>query len=238
MPKIKKPEEYKIPLRARSDIVEWIIDNTDQRTYHYTPYYLCFDVKCYNFDNSYETMWKRWKESGYSQEGEESPEWQQEARERYDNYEHLLFDWGLESARESFLDSCCFRMLWNDKSRRDIELEFVGRSGGWAAVTFFEGWPFDHRLSGRYLSETDLRIQLEEEMPYQDLRDLYAYVRMLKHDLREEAVTTEVEHCAAFSFFGNICDDIEIPEPPPPPPPPPLPSGMVNTHKRRGLIRF
>jgi hypothetical protein len=65
----------------------------------------------------------------------------------------------------------------------------------------FQGHTFSSRDStdlGHYLAEMD----------YKELRQLYALVVMLKHDLRREAIKKEVEYRAAWALFVNICSDL------------------------------
>ena len=200
----KKPDAYKMKTRSRAGMIA-AIPTLAQRHYdNYDPYHLCFNVKCYSVDLDLPNMLAKWREYEGDPAYTHNPEWLKAVKERYDEHDEHLFDWGIEDARRHFVDdgpgqSDTFRTLW-DGTEVDVEYAFIGRSGGWLAVTKFEGYRFDER--GTSLDE------ILEEMDTPTIKKLYQLLLMLKHDTRQEAVKNEVEHQAAFCFFANICSDI------------------------------
>jgi hypothetical protein len=213
MTRSKKPEAYKMVARSRQDIVAAIISMTDQRTYHYDPYYLCFNVKLYDCDLSLKNLLKHFKDQEGDHLGMHNRDWLRQIKERYDEIgENTLYEWGIETARGSFVgsgrdgkpDDDMFNHLW-DGTELDVDYAFVGRSGGWLAIAKFEGFSFDRRM------DADLETELME-MEFSTLKKLYQLVLMLKHDLRQEAIKLEVEVNAAFDFFANACADIKQPD--------------------------
>lgn len=207
--KYKKPEAYRMVSRSRKDIVDSITNITTQRTYHYDPYWLCFNVKCYDYDLSLENLLKLFKDQEGDHPGMHNADWLRNIKKRYDEVQEHLWDWGVEDSRRSFCDGDTqgddmFNHLW-DGTRLDLEYGFVGRSGGWLAIIEFEGYRFDRKM------DSDLETVLME-MPFPTLQKLYQLVLMLKHDLRRSAVKSSIENNAAFNFFANACADIKQPE--------------------------
>ena len=104
-------------------------------------------------------------------------------------------------------DSDCFNHLF-DGTPVEVEYAFVGRRGGWIALTKFEGIKLIDPDNLRYLFEGD---QEDDDMPTftdEALQRLYTLVRMLEYDLTQEKAQAEVQHQAGFNFFTNICGDI------------------------------
>jgi len=206
----KKPDAYRMVARSRADIVAAIIDLTEQRSYDYDPYYFCFNVKCYDVDMSLPNLLAKWREYEGDPAHTHNPEWLKNVKERYDETsEETLCDWGFEDARAHFVGhgdgfkSDTFRTLY-DGTEVDVEYGFVGRSGGWLAITKFEGVKYNQRLDAGL--ETELM-----DMDFPTLKRLYQLVLMLKHDTRRSAIKSEVEMQAAFNFFANACADIHEP---------------------------
>lgn len=205
MAKQKMPDAYKMVARSRKDIVADILDLTEQRYSFHDTYHLCFNVKAYGVDFSFSNMLEKWKYYNGDQPYMHNPEWLEQVKEKYEEVKQYLWEWGVETARMQFAgphSNSAYQMLW-DGTPVSVQYEFVGRSGGWLAITEFEGYDFDRPL------DEDLETVLMD-MEYQTLRKLYRLVLMLKHDLRDPE--GEIELNAAFDLFANVCGDINIPD--------------------------
>ena len=204
----KKPEAYKMKTRSRAGMIAAIQQLAQRHDDHYDPYHLCFNVKCYTVDLELPDMLKRLRDEEGDPQYTHNPEWLRPVKEKFDEVEQYLYDWGVEDARRHFVDdgpyqSDSFRTLY-DGTKVDVEYAFIGRSGGWLAVTKFEGYRFDER-------GTDVESILDE-MDTPTIKKLYQLLLMLKHDVRPEAVKNEIEYQATFNFFANACGDINKPE--------------------------
>lgn len=216
----KKPEYYETPLTDRKAIADFIFDKTHQRYYDHRSHPFCFNVKCYDYDVSFDHLLALYKE----QEGDEkffkSKEWLAAVKAKYDEIggEETVYQWGLEDAcrylvsgPDGYPDGDTHRTLW-DGTELDVKYSFEGRSGGWLSIVEFEGFKVN-----RDMGEAEWREVLEgtndyTEMSYETLLKLYALVTHLIHDVRPEAVKSEIEYQAAFNFFENACSDIRKPE--------------------------
>ena len=197
MPKVKKPEAYKTPLRKRADIIAWIVDNTDQRFYDHEKCPFCFNVKVYSVDLEFDHLLKIYREE---QDGNEADDWLPEARQRWEKHKEVdLFNWALEDCRDGVSDSDVYNQLW-DGTPVNATYTFRGRNGGWLSLDKFLGWTFASR-------DSDFPEALAE-MDYKELRQLYQLIAMLKHDLRRAAIEKEVEYKAAWALFVNVCSDL------------------------------
>jgi len=204
MAKLKKPDYYKCPLRSRKDIVEFIIDETDQRCYDHRQYPLCFNVKLYNLNLEFAHLLQLWMDT------EPGSNFSKEAVCRayrfYQENADNLSEWAIDDARTHFVsdqrrsdgapEGDCFQTTWDGK-QFDVRYAFVGRSGGWLSIVRFQ-----------YVDFATWGNEIEEQltdMDFKDLRMLYQLVVMLKHDLQHPE--KEVEHQAAFALFNRLDDD-------------------------------
>lgn len=214
---MKKPAYYAAPLRGRTAIVDWIAANVRAHADRSGRYAVCFDVKCYNADFSFDNLLGHWARSEGDPAYCKNDVWLAAARARHaETGVDRLREWGLEGARSHFVGahrSDCYRMLWSGKAL-DVGYEFIGRQGGWLAIEQFAGvrLALSSDWSARAILDQLRATGVDEVLPYADLRDLYQLIVMLEHDLRPEAVRAEIEHCAAFDFFANVAADIPQPD--------------------------
>lgn len=204
---MEKPEAYRMKVRDRKGIVAEIMNLTDQQRYG-SPYYLCLDVKLYDLDFSFENLLEHWRKNEGNDPRFEDAGWLDCARRRFGESQDQLWNYGVKGVEPIFVGYNCsgipdgdtFSHLW-DGTKLFVRYAFVGRCGGWLAITHFEGYRFDRQLD--YYFEDTLM-----ELDFLTLKRLYQLILMLVHDTREESRKAEVEYQAAFSFFANICEDI------------------------------
>ena len=197
---MQKPDYYKTPLRTRQEIVRFIINATNQRSYH-QPHPLCFNVKCYHVNLDFNHLLTLWNEYESNPIYTQNDEWLNSATQRHaETNENTLWDWARESVCDLFTDSDAYHTLW-DGTAINVAYSVEGRSGGWLSVNKFEGCDFTDR--GRHIADTLM------DMDYSKLRKLYQLIVMLSHDTEDPS--KEIEHQAAFSFFANACSDIPQP---------------------------
>lgn len=196
---MRKPDYYKTPLRTRQEIMRFIINATNQRSYH-QPHPLCFNVKCHHVNLDFNHLLTLWNEYESNPIYTHNEEWLKSATQRHaETNENILGEWARESACDLFTDSDAFRTLWNGTAIK-VVYSFEGRSGGWLSVNSFEGCDFNEW----HIEETLM------DMDYSKLRKLYQLIVMLSHDTEDPS--QELEHQAAFHFFANACADIPQPD--------------------------
>ena len=198
---IRKPDYYKTPLRTRRAITDFIVANTEQRHYD-TPHLICFNVKAYHVDLDFNHLLALFCREEGDPLFAHDDQWRKAAKEVYQEVSNDLWDFALEDARSVFDDTDCYNHLW-DGTPVNVAYSFEGRSGGWLSLNRFDGVSFTE--------EHDLAILLNCQS-YRWLRRLYQLIVMLVHDLRSEAVESEIEHHAAFNLFENCCADIPRPD--------------------------
>jgi hypothetical protein len=231
VPKFKKPDYYKAPLKSRESIADYLVHGIGEPAWSTRQQYLscrqgdglfAFNVKCHCLDLSFDNLLKVWRERGDWEEHYDDPRWQAKAIKAYAKREERLFEWAIDEAREDVNDSDGYKMLWAGELL-DVDFEFIGRSGGYASLKRFQRWDFS-REDPAYWYEVfkgnPHRKESDEwydwgreysEMSYADLRNLYALIVQLEHDFRSEAVTEEVEYRAAFRLFASFLEGIEDP---------------------------
>lgn len=201
------PEAYSTPLTNRADIAKYLMDRRSRSYRDHGHLLFTFNVKVYSPDLDFDHLLDLHTQSGYGEGHVTDAYWVEEARQRHaeTDQDHLL-QWALENAGQLVTDSDCYTHLY-DGTPVEVELAFVGRSGGWIAVTEFEGI----RLTGPEHLRGVFEGDDEDGTPTMSdntLHRLYAFVRMLEHDLTPDKATSEVEYQAAFAFFCNVCGDI------------------------------
>lgn len=194
--KFKKPAYYRTPLRNPEKIRKYLLDYDNRPYESHDDALFAWNVKCYSVNMDFDHLLEVWIKDNGDEELAQNPEWLEKAKELYEEHEEHLFDWGIEGARNLVTDSDCYDHLW-DGTPVNVEYGFAGRQGGWLVIEKFDG----HRLR----NEEDL-----ENLSDDSLRELYALVRMLEHDITRKIAEGEVEHHAAFDFFENICNDIKL----------------------------
>lgn len=179
---------------------------------------LLWDVKCYDYDFSYENLLSVIREAGaYSKEMVDHPHFRKVTEAFWcdndwgdDDQAYTLWQWAIESCRSSLTDCDCYRTLWAG-DEFDVEYEFMGRSGGWLTMTKFEGLTLDAKHMEDHLAELKAGEGSSEDKDR--LRNLYQLVVQNDHDFRPEAVTNELEYQAAWAFFVNACSDLDLVDP-------------------------
>jgi len=219
---IEMPEYYRAPLTERDEITAWLLDynarSWDRRGgfgyeaqpfskagFSRGPWLFCFNVKVRaHLDWSHAGLLTSAVQAGHlDRKTATDAHWLSETEQRLtDTSDDALWDAGIEDSRDVFCgrdgkpDDDGYSMLW-DGTHVDTRFAFLGRSGGWLALTGFEG----HRLAG---DAEEVLAEMSDEC----LRRLYAFLVMLQHDLVGDLPSRMVHAAAAFHFFHNICGDI------------------------------
>ena len=200
------PEAYSTLLTARADIASYLMNRRGRYYRDHGHLLFCFCVKVYDADLGFDHLLELHAESGYGEGNVTDPYWINETRQRHaDTDQDDLYQWAIEDAGRLVSDSDCYTHLY-DGTAVEVEFAFVGRSGGWIALTKFEGIALTDAANLRYLFEGD--EDDGDTLSDESLHRLYALVRMLEHDLTQEKAKSEVEFQAAFNFFCNVCGDI------------------------------
>lgn len=201
------PAAYKTPLRSRADITSYLLDRRGRYYRDHGHLLFCFCVKVHAPDFDFDHLLDLYRTSGYGEDKIDDPAWIEEARQRHaETDQDDLFQWAIEDAGRLVTESDCFNHL-PDGTPVEVEFAFVGKSGGWIALTTFEGIKLSDPEHLRDLFEGS-DDESEPTMSYHSLRRLYALVRLLEHDLTPDKAQAEVEHQAAFNYFSNLCADI------------------------------
>ena len=201
-------EAYSTPLTNRADIAAYLLNRRGRYYRGYGHLLFLFNVKVYEPDLSFDNLLDLYRQSGYGEFKVTDPGWVEETRQRHEKTDHDdLYQVAVEDARRLVTDSDCFTHLY-DGTPVEVEYAFVGRSGGWLALTKFEGVRLIDLESLRDLFDDDQEEGENPTLSDETLQRLYALVRMLEHDLTPENAQAEVKNQAAFSFFENICCDI------------------------------
>jgi hypothetical protein len=205
---MKTPPQYRSPLRSRKEIIDFLINTTEQRIYDYKPHPFCFNVKVRRLDFDFDHLLKIFQQMEDDPIYTHEPDWLEAAKQRYEDTNINDFcDSVMDDARQRFLDQD--HVLYDGTSIK-ATFSFEGRSGGWLSINSFEGHDFTANYEyGSRVSLESLR-ELLTGLPYPVLRRLYKFVVILKVEVnnREE----ELEFQGAYSFFGNVCADIPQPD--------------------------
>lgn len=201
------PAAYKTPLKRRADIAAYLLNRQGRYYRDHGHLLFCFCVKVHDPDLDFDHLLDLYRKSGYGGDTLNDPAWIEEAGQRHaETDQDDLFQWAIQDAGRLVTESDCFNHLY-DGTPVEVEFAFVGRSGGWIALTEFEGIKMtDPEVLRQVLEGKD--EESEPTMSYQSLRHLYALVRMLEHDLTQDKAQAETEHQAAFNYFSNLCADI------------------------------
>jgi hypothetical protein len=198
------PAEYSTPFTARADIAAYLMGRRSRSYRDHGHLLFVFNVKVYSPNMDFDHLLDLHRTSGYGEAKVTDAYWVEQARQRHaeTDQDHLL-QWALEDAGRLATDSDCFKYLF-DGTPVEAEFAFVGRSGGWIALTEFEGITLIDPDHLRHLFEGDD----EDSLTYESLHRLYSLVRILEYELTQEKAKSEVEFQAAFAFFVNVCGDI------------------------------
>lgn len=201
------PDAYTTPLKSRADIASYLLNRRGRYYRDYGHLLFVFNVKVYDPNLDFDHLLDLYCNSGYGEDKINDPAWSEDARQRHaETDQDDLFQWAIEDASRLVLESDCFTHL-HDGTPVEAEYAFVGRSGGWIALTEFEGIKMTDPEALRQVFEGKDE-EGEPTMSYQSLRRLYALVRLLEHDLTPDKAQAETEHQAAFNYFSNLCADI------------------------------
>lgn len=187
---IKKPDYYKTPLRKKSDIAGYIVQNTNNRSYQRDWHPFCFNVKIPAVDCSYDHLLKIYQEN-YGEAKKVSREVQKEKDYGSSNWEYVI-----ERMRDDVTGSDLFKYLWDGTQIR-VEYSFEGRSGGWLSINSFEGVDFNEW--SWYSSQYREANLIEQD--YSWLRRFYQLVVMLVHDTKDSSLKNIFETYSAEYLF-------------------------------------
>lgn len=211
MAKIKCPFTY--PHKSRAAMVGYICGIGGYTRFNEGRWPISFEVGCYLADTSFERLWERLKESGEIPQAEEDRARYYLAASRvYKEHEERWFDWGMEEAREGFLDSDTYYMLWDGSKPMDLTWEFHGRGGKHLVLTEFEGLSLENHssetLAEELMSQTNGRQTVDDEpklikgyewdISFGLIRKLYKFMRQCEAELTSEKASAETEYSAAF----------------------------------------
>jgi hypothetical protein len=189
-------KEYRMKVSSRREIIKEILELAAQKGQYNR--YICFNVKIYQIDLSFDNLIETYKKS---QKEDLSREFLSAAKVKYDQLNiDDLYNIALERAREGVLEGDYFRFLLNGMLL-DIQYDFIGRSGGHLSIETFNGYDLSSRSYTEFISKL-------EEMKYSDLKNLYRIILRLKHDLTSEKIRKEIEIRCAFDFVENVCGDL------------------------------
>jgi hypothetical protein len=199
-----KPSYLNLPCgKSRAAILAWL-RSFKPRYYDGDSWQFCFNVKCGGVDLSLQNLARLHRESGYGEKL--TPQYVEACREKYEEEENNLFEWGQEDACRTFTgrdgkpDDDAYNMTWKG-TPVETEFAFYGRSGGWLTFTYFNG----HKLTRNFMDQEGGI----EEMPWQELKDLAEMVRFIEYTTEGRKPEEAIERAAAFTFFENICSEME-----------------------------
>ena len=89
---MRKPDYYKTPLRTRQEIMRFIINATNQRSYH-QPHPLCFNVKCHHVNLDFNHLLTLWNEYESNPIYTHNEEWLKSATQRRGGPDAALSVW-------------------------------------------------------------------------------------------------------------------------------------------------
>lgn len=188
---------------SRKVMIDYITD-TDSRSYHYKNYPLVWNVKAYpDLDLD---AFREWQKENSELPDLADAEKRGFVERAHKENEDKLFQWGLEGARDSVLDSDVYSMTRFSAELFNINATFVGRSGGYFALTSFDGV----KLEG--LSTDELKEVLEEF----DNLTLFRWTMYnveLTHCMTSKVATDEVQYQAFWQLERQIegfYDDFDI----------------------------
>ncbi len=202
------PEAYATPLTDRQEIARYLLNRRGRYYRDHGHLLFVFNVKVYDPDLSFEHLLELYRKSGYGGDKIDDAGWIEEARLRYGETDlDDVYQAAVDDASRLVSESDCFRYLF-DGTPVQAELDFVGRSGGWLALTEFDGCKLTDPDNLKHVFEGDDLDYDQPAMTDETLHRLYAFVRMLEADVTQEKAQAEIEWQSAFNFFENVCGDI------------------------------
>lgn len=196
-------EELERVTVSRKSMIDYITD-TDSRSYHYKNYPLVWNVKAYpDLDLD---AFREWQKENTELSDLADAEKRGFVERAHKENEEFLFQWGLEGARDSTLDSDVYRMTRFSEEMFNCEFTFVGRSGGYFALTSFDGV----KLAG---VSTDELEEILEEFDNLTLFRWTMYNVELTHCMTRKAATDEVQRQAFWQlerFIESYYNDFDI----------------------------
>ena len=181
---------------SRKVMIDYITD-TDSRSYHYKNYPLVWNVKAY--PDLYLDTFREWQKENSELQDLADAEKRGFVERAHKEYENLLFLWGLESAADNVLETDTYRMTRFSPEIFNFEGGFIGRSGGYFALTQFDGV----KLAG---VSTDELEEILEEFDNLTLFRWTMYNVELTHCMTRKAATDEVQYQAFWQLERSIED--------------------------------
>lgn len=195
----------------RRAIADYLLNRRSRYYQGHGTLLFCFPVKIGHLDITFEHLLDLYRRMGYGPDKVSDPGWVKEARQRYEITDpNDLYALAVEDARLQVSESNVFRHL-DDGTPVAVDYAFVGRSGGWVALTEFEGLKLTDPERLRCLFHGDTGQAGDDGEDYMDddtLGKLYRLVRMLEQELSGTKTRQEVEYQAAFALFEVFCSDI------------------------------
>lgn len=198
---------FRYPLRKRSDIIDFICDDSRQYSrVRCDTYPLTWNVKAWAADFSVNYAMSLAVSEFLTDRAKGDRQavaaYRCIVEQEFSENEKYLFDWGLEGARFGVTDADTYSMIW-DGTNVGAVFTFTGRSGGYMALEEWNGWT----LRGQY--SCDLREAMEDEdscWTYPELRLLYKYVVEMDHMLTPEKAAAEVQYQGTWQLLANIVE--------------------------------
>lgn len=205
-----KPKYLQAKMRTKDEVVEWLKDTFAWRggsSYSVrTPHggwidgkWGCWNVKAHSVDMSFINLKVRMGETG-EQDLMNDSIFMEAACELFGDYEHHLWEWGVEGARRNFVgdsnegipDDEAYSTNYEGESM-DVRYSFGGRSGGWLFPCYWQGFVLEHGFW--------------DEMNYAQLQKYYRFIWEINYFVRNMNVARVIEQEAAYTFFMNVCRD-------------------------------
>ena len=187
------------------------------RRYDGHEWLCCFNVKAHDVDLSFENLLKVAKERiGVDDLFDDDPVWMSNAKAEFQKVEHLLWDFGVDTAQDVFVGGPCDDSEPWYAQRRPGDDEFVfdrrgnplntrfifaGRSGGWLVLTQL----YDRTLENRHHT-----YQPFAGWNVAELRRLLSFAKTL-YKLTSRPGRA-VEDGAAYWLFADVCSGVETTE--------------------------
>jgi hypothetical protein len=234
-----KSTDLRPPFRKLSKLVAWLLSEhngwdcrggRDDANYEHHAWLFCFNVKLYHLDLSFDHLLQRYQKAYTSNSYVFDPVWIRGCQRKWrteimdmpdcddpinpDNYDRpkelldsqgRLYEQAVELTRADFVDQT--------NQPGDVRYVFYGRSGGWLTLTHFRGIALDCNLRADLEFATKVNyVDGDPDFVTSDwIRQLSVRLLSARSFANPASACAEVEYQAAWSFFGNICDDVVSP---------------------------
>ena len=190
---------------SRHVMIDYITD-TDSRSYHYTNYPLVWNVKAYPDLDLDLDAFREWQKENSELSDLADAEKRGFVERAHKENEYELFQWGLDAARNTLDDSDALTATRFSAEVFSVDATFVGRSGGYFALTNFDGVKLDG-------VSTDELKEILEEFDNLTLFRWTMYNVELTHCMTRKAATDEVQYQAFWQlerFIERYYNDFDI----------------------------